>query len=146
MADNQSKIKTELRIKFRNMHTRCENPKDIGFHRYGGRGIVICNEWKNFDNFYNDVSPTYRSGLTLDRINNNGNYCKENCRWITKKEQARNTRNIERAKHFTYKGITKTIREWAETVGIKRKTLSMRLLGYNWTIEKSLTREVQIGR
>lgn len=72
---------------------RCNYKKGLFYHRYGGRGISI--EWKNFNDFYNDMNSTWFEGATLERINLDGNYCKDNCVWATRTEQARNTsRNI----------------------------------------------------
>lgn len=74
------------------MKTRCNNPRNKFYHRYGGRGISYCTEWENFNNFLADMGDTYEEGLSLDRINNDGWYCKENCRWATQKQQALNSR------------------------------------------------------
>lgn len=71
------------------MIQRCTNPKTTHYYRYGGRGINVCERWLKFDNFYSDMGPR-PDGLTLDRINNNGNYEPENCRWITHQENCRN--------------------------------------------------------
>lgn len=81
---------------------------------------------------------SYKRGLSLDRIDNNKGYFKENCRWATAKEQANNTIKIERALRYTYLGITKTIKEWAEIIGIKRTTLDKRLRVYKWPIGRAL--------
>ena len=120
------------------MRQRCFNDKRPDYFRYGGRGIIICERWLKFENFVKDMEQTYKKGLSIDRIDNNGNYSKDNCRWATRLEQTRNTRNIERARKYTFKGITKSIREWAEYVGIKRSTLDMRLNYYGWPIERAL--------
>lgn len=126
------------------MKKRCQNPKDSEYSRYGGRGITICNEWQIFSGFYKDMYASYEQGLSIDRIDNNKGYYKENCRWATAKEQANNTRNIERAARYTYNGLTLSIKEWAKMVGIKRRTLSQRLLVYKWSIKRALTKEVRL--
>lgn len=108
------------------MIQRCENPKCKNFDRYGGRGIKVCERWHDFNNFYADVSilPHFgEKGYTLDRIDNNGNYCPENCRWATAKEQCRNQRtNIK----VFYDGKEMMIEEAAQKSGINHKTLYKR--------------------
>ena len=72
---------------------RCGNPNNPAFHNYGARGIRVCERWLKFENFRDDMLPTWRPGLTLERTNNNGNYEPGNCYWATWKEQGRNKRN-----------------------------------------------------
>ncbi|SRR6266436_3057734 len=80
---------------WKNMRRRCLNPKNSGYLNYGGRGIVVCNRWLfNFENFISDMGPC-PPGMTLDRVNNAGNYTPFNCKWSTRKEQARNTRVVK---------------------------------------------------
>lgn len=123
-----------------NMKARCYNKNTINYHRYGGRGIKVCDEWMNFKNFERDMLPSYKNGLTIERINNYGNYNKENCEWSSYKEQAQNTRTIGKAIHITFNGETKTITEWAKYLGINRRTLGMRICNYNWPVVKAFTR------
>lgn len=120
------------------MKTRCSNPKHHEFLNYGGKGISVCIEWEdNFQTFYEwAVGNGYADNLTLDRIDNSKNYCPENCRWATYKQQGNNrTQN-----HLiTYNGKTQNITQWAEEFGINRVTLQARIVRYGWDIEKALT-------
>lgn len=87
---------------WRDMRRRCSNPKDASYASYGGRGISVCSEWESYDQFYEDMGEC-PEGLTLDRIDVNGNYSKENCRWATWKEQHNNQRrNVIVATGETY--------------------------------------------
>lgn len=74
---------------WRAMIQRCTNPNTTHYNRYGGRGIKVCDRWRKFENFFDDMAVK-PPGLTLDRIDNNGDYCKENCRWVTHKENCNN--------------------------------------------------------
>ncbi len=115
------------------MIQRCSNPNNLNYNSYGGRGITVCDEWKTFMNFYNDMGdPPHK--LTLDRDNNEKGYNKENCRWVSRKRQSR---NIRMSKLIEYNGITKQIDDWADFLGINRECIRGRLRR-GWSIEKAL--------
>ena len=121
---NKSHGMTKSRIYriYQHMKDRCYRVTDKKYQRYGGRGIKICDEWlDDFMKFYNwSIQNGYKENLTIDRIDNDGNYEPQNCRWTTRKEQNRNySRNIL----LTYKGETKCMIEWGEKLGIKYNTL-----------------------
>ena len=115
---------------------RCYNPSRPKYKNYGGRGITVCEEWRNnFKAFYDwAMANGYADGLTIDRINNDGNYEPSNCRWVKIKEQAYNKTT---SNFITYKGETKTIAEWAQEYGIKYGTLFYRIKN-GWDIEEAL--------
>ena len=103
---------------------RCYREKASNYYLYGGRGIKVCDEWHNIENFEKWVETSgYKKGLTLDRIDVNGNYEPNNCRWVTMKEQDNNRRNTIYIEH---NGEVHTISEWAEITGINRSTLNSR--------------------
>jgi hypothetical protein len=121
------------------MKTRCYNPASDAYDRYGGRGIKVCEDWKNsFVSFFDwAMSNGYADNLTLDRINNDGNYSPDNCRWSTKQEQ-NNNRRCNRM--ITYNGKTQNVAQWARELGIKRVTLQNRL-NRGWSVEKALSKK-----
>lgn len=124
------------------MVQRCYNNKTPCYNLYGGRGITICDEWRNeFKSFYDwSISNGYADNLTIDRIDVNGNYSPDNCRWVTMKEQS-NNRSTNR--FLEYNGERHTISEWGELLGIDSETLSSRLRR-GWSVEKTLTEEIKI--
>lgn len=102
---------TPMYITWSNMRQRCENSHDKLYHRYGGRGITVCDDWKDFENFHQwAIQNGYDPDLTIDRINNDSGYYPENCRWVDRTTQANNT---SQNRKITYCDITKTIAEWA---------------------------------
>lgn len=105
------------------MKNRCNREKDISFIRYGGRGITYDSKWNNFKNFLEDMGVRPQNA-TLDRINSNDNYYKENCRWSTAKEQA-NNRSSNRV--FEINGIRMTVKDIARQTGIKSYSILSRL-------------------
>lgn len=118
-----------------NMRSRCYNHNTKYYARYGGRGIRVCERWREFSNFLEDMGEV-PTGLELDRIDNNGNYAPNNCRWATRKEQLRN-RNY--CHMLTYNGKTMNLAAWAEELGLDYHLLQMRLWAGNWTVERMLT-------
>ena len=120
---------------------RCYNPNARHYESYGGRGIQMCDEWKNSYETFRDwaISTGYQelpfSKCTIDRIDNNGNYEPSNCRWVDGVAQANNRRSNRR---FTYNGETNNIKEWSDIYGIPYKLLHGRLYT-GWSIEKALT-------
>lgn len=121
------------------MKNRCTNHSHKHFSRYGGRGITFCDRWSDFKNFIADMGPMPAGNYTIDRKDNNGNYCPENCVWATRKEQARNRNCLKR---FTHDGKTLTITEWSEITGIKAGTISTRIHAKKWSVEKAVTTPV----
>lgn len=124
-----------------NMKTRCFTKSYKLYPDYGGRGITVCDEWKNsFMNFYNwAMSNGYSDDLSIDRIDNNKGYYPDNCRWADKSTQSKNRRST---KNITYKGITKCLSEWSKELGIDRRTLNTRIYKYGWSIEKAFNTPV----
>ena len=132
--------KTTTYRSFYNMLHRCYRASHKNFDRYGGRGIKVCDRWKNsFVNFVSDMGDK-PIGMTLDRINNDKNYEPDNCQWATQKEQSRNTsRNVILSLH----GETKCISDWAKDLKIPIETLSSRINKLKWNDAKALTTSIQ---
>lgn len=136
-------IRPPLYKRWINIKTRCYNSKVPSYKYYGARGIKICDEWLVFHNFQRDMLPSFKIGLSLDRIDNNGDYSKENCRWATRQEQALNRRKrlteFRKNNHFfEFNGIKQTLSDWARLLQIKKSTLSMRIYCYKWPLERAL--------
>lgn len=126
---------------WRGMINRCNNPNDPRYHDYGGAGITICDEWLKFGNFHRDMGDR-PPGMSIDRKNNSLGYCKDNCKWSTRKEQQRNRRNSH---WHTVNGVTKTIAEWAEIVGISDESFTKRIRN-QWPDDRILCKRNTTGR
>lgn len=123
------------------MKVRCYNPKAINFHEYGGRGIIVCDEWRDdFSAFLRDVGPRPGRGYSIDRIDNDGNYEPGNVRWVTMRQQSNNTRRNVR---LTHDGKTLTFAQWARELGINVNTIKKRYYDCR-PIEEVLSREYLI--
>lgn len=148
---NKNKVKgTKIYVAWKSMKDRCNNHNNSQFKDYGERGIKVCNEWldkeKGFINFYNwsyangFIDTKDRSKCTLDRIDVNGNYEPQNCRWVNSKIQANNRRNNFLIK---YKGEVHTLQEWSEALPINISSSVLRgRLKRGWDIEKAFTTPV----
>jgi hypothetical protein len=122
------------------MKQRCDNPSNPAYPRYGGRGIVMCERWRqSFVAFAADMGERPSAQHSVDRIDNDGPYSPDNCRWATRTEQARNRKSTHR---FDHDGKSLTLGEWAEQLGVNRSTLAARVYCYHWSIERSLNTPV----
>lgn len=119
------------------MVSRCHNPDDAAFDRYGARGITVCDRWRtSFETFLADVGTRPSDSHSMDRYpNNDGNYEPANCRWATDTQQGRNKRNNNL---LTHDGKTLSVSEWAEILGITREMIRGRL-NRGWDVGRSLT-------
>lgn len=117
------------------MIQRCHNPKHLAFSAYGAKGITVCERWRDYKNFLEDLGERPSTLHSIDRINNSLGYVPGNCRWATQVEQNRNRTNNRR---LTFGGETLTVAEWGERTGITSKVIRGRL-ALGWSIEDSLT-------
>lgn len=132
-----NKCDTRLYSILRGIKTRCYNKNVKEYKYYGKRGIAVCDEWLNdFNAFYDwAMENGYNDTLTIDRIDVDGNYSPDNCRWIPNKEQQQNKR---KTKLYTINDITKTLAEWCEVYNINYNKVYNRVYLYNWEIERAL--------
>lgn len=130
--------------KYYHIKGRCYNPNDKSYHRYGGRGIRMCDEWLDDYSAFESwaLEHGFQEGLAIDRIDNDGNYSPDNCRFVTAKE---NNQNRCTTLFYTIGGITKNLQQWCDYYGIGRGTVVTRL-EHGWDIETALTRPVKKGR
>jgi len=122
---------------WRSMIKRCTNPKHDNWRYYGGRGISVCKRWRSFAAFLEDMGERPKD-KTLDRVDGNGNYCPENCRWATRKEQQGNTSYVRR---ITFHGKTQILADWSRELGIEYQILQKRLTA-GWSVEDAFLRPI----
>lgn len=119
------------------MKSRCERETDHAYPNYGGRGIKLCSEWHDFQVFYEwAVLHGYREGLTIERVDVNGNYCPENCTWIPRSEQAKNKRDI---RYVTVDGEKLPLKAACKKLGLPYKAVHLRITRRGWDPERALT-------
>lgn len=119
------------------IHSRCYNKKVISYPRYGAKGIKMCDSWKDdFINFWNDMKDTYFEGAQIDRIDNDKGYSKDNCRWVTLKEQGRNKKSV---RLYNFNGEMLTSFEIDKKLGLCKGTVRARIIHYKWPIEKAIS-------
>ena len=140
MAKNDLK---EYRI-WKGMKSRCYAPC-LKNTTYQIKGIVVCDEWKNsFEKFYEDMGPIPSNNHSLDRIDNDGNYCKDNCRWTTADIQCKNRGSFNL--NYTYNNKTMCLKDWAKYFKIKYSTLYLRIFQEGLTFEQAINREQRANK
>lgn len=120
---------------WKSMRKRCNNPRSKDFRLYGGKGVKVCARWQDFKLFHDDMASSYRPGLEIERLDSNGDYCPENCKWATEREQSLNT---NRARLITFRGETLNVSLWAERFGMDYDLLWQRL-NAGWPMEKAIS-------
>ena len=138
-------MRTRLQEIYYSMKKRCYNKNQVHYKSYGGRGITVCDEWRdNSKSFYNwALSHGYSDKLTLDRIDVNKGYSPENCRWATWEEQRNNKRNN---RVISFNGKSLTLKQWSLELDIPYYVLEHRLNAHHWTVEKAFTTKVMRTR
>lgn len=124
------------------MKGRCQNPAHRSFANYGGRGIYVCDRWQTFSQFAVDMLPRPEGGM-LDRIDNDGPYSPENCRWASRQEQNSNRRNCIYVEHS---GEQVTLKEYCRREGVAYRAIVKRIKDRNWPIAKALNTPVGVGK
>ena len=123
-----------------NIKTRCFNKNNKKYKSYGGRGITVCKEWLDFKNFhYWAINNGYKKGLSIERIDVNGNYEPDNCKWIPMEQQSKNRRCVI---NYSLNGKKMNINEWTKFLGCGKETIRERIKR-GWTIEKALTTPIK---
>lgn len=139
-GDSHGMSKTTEHNIWCNIKQRCYNPNVNNYHNYGGRGITMCDEWKNsFLAFYRDMGNR-PDNLTLEREDNDGDYCKENCKWATRTEQNRNRRNTI---FVNYNNSKISLPRYCELKGLSYKLITTRIFTHKWSLNKALNTPIK---
>jgi len=126
---------TPIYVAWKQMRKRVQNPAEVGYKNYGGRGIIISENWSTFEGFYKDMGDRPFRGASIERLDTNKGYCKENCVWADRATQNNNRRdNIL----YEYKGKMYNLRELATFSKVGYDTLRSRLYAHNWTVERAV--------
>lgn len=130
--------RTSLYNKWNGIKNRCCNPNSAAYKNYGGRGIKMCDEWRNAPDRFFDWSKQsgYNDNLSIERIDVNGDYTPENCTWIPKPDQAKNRRSNY---SITYNGKTQNLQQWCDELGLDYKLIHNRLSKLKWSFERAIT-------
>ena len=140
MAERHGMTETSEYTSWEGMKRRCFNPNYKKYASWGGRGITVCDRWKNsFENFFADMGLKPSPDHSLDRIDNNGNYQKNNCRWATKEQQVNNRKNN---RLITIDGVTLNVKQWEKKKGFKTNVITKRLIN-GWSERDAVMTPVQ---
>ena len=135
---------TRLYVIWNHMKRRCYEKSNPAYKYYGARGVTVCNEWLDFESFYNwAISNGYRDDLTIDRINNDGDYKPDNCRWVNMKTQSNNRRSCHM---ITYNGETKNLTQWCNELNLNYKLVHDRIVSKGWSFERAITTPVDVKK
>lgn len=121
---------------WKKIRARCSNKNSPDYPRYGGRGIMVCQRWNSYHNFFEDMGLAPSPKHSIERIKNDGNYEPGNCRWATNKEQANNRDSNVLIK---YQGRVQNVKQWCEEIGITYETVRIRMKRLKWTPERAFT-------
>jgi len=125
---------TSLYKKWSGIKRRCLNKNEKNYKNYGGRGIKVCKNWMDFVGFYEDMASSYKQGLSIERIDNDGDYCKKNCEWISLEMQAKNKRGIVL---LEYNGVKDTMMGWAKRLKVSYDPFRIKI-SKGFTVERYL--------
>lgn len=132
---SQNMSQSRIYMIWQDMKRRCYNPNRKNYKHYGGKGIIVCNEWLNFNNFYNWAKEHgYNEKMTIERKDNNKNYCPDNCTWIPRNKQSE---NLTKNHYLTINNETHPLNTWAKMLNIPNSTIRERLKR-GWTVEEAL--------